>query len=481
MMRVMYARALPVVLATSFALTSTARAGETTKPVADGVTLTTRTTSTPNVIHILTVDLTTPGVSLGATASSARETRTSTFATATGAAAAINGDLFSFTTYATTGIAAGGHAKWPDTADTKSSANIAFGDTTRVEIHDASEVLAFDATWMKGIVSGHPQLVKAGVAITTNPSSPACPTRNPRTAVGLSQDRKTVYLVVVDGRSTASVGMTCTELATLMKGLGADQAINLDGGGSTTMYLRGTGIVNKPSDGSERIVANHLAVNAPKLGTIGTLDGVVYEDPDPAHVLAGASVTLGDATVTTDDTGHFEIEGIPGAATLAVKRAGYAPASVPVTVAKGTTTSVSIGLMIDPDADFDGDGVPDARDSCIEAANPDQLDSDSDGAGDACDLDDDGDGLADEDDNCPLVANPDQADTDGDGVGDACVPDPSGGCSTAGRTPPPSAAWWLGALVILALRRQRPARTPRAGASSSCAARASRPRATAAS
>src|SRR6185436_3766159 len=101
------------------------------------------------------------------------------------------------------------------------SANIAFGDDSRVEIHDATEMLTFDSTWMKGIVSGHPQLVKAGVAITTNPASPACPTRNPRTAVGLSQDHKTVYMVVVDGRTTASVGVTCTELAALMKGLGA--------------------------------------------------------------------------------------------------------------------------------------------------------------------------------------------------------------------------------------------------------------------
>jgi len=446
----MHARVLYVVLATSLALTTSARAGETTKQVFDGVKLTTRTTSTPNVIHILTVDMTTPGVSLGATASSARQTRTSTFTTASGAAAAINGDLFSFSTYATTGIAAGAHAKWPDTSDNKSSANIAFGDSTRVEIHDASEVLAFDATWMKGIVSGHPQLVKAGVAITTNPSSPACPTRNPRTAVGLSQDGKTVYMVVVDGRSTASAGMTCTELAALMKGLGAHQAINLDGGGSTTMVLRGTGIVNKPSDGSERVVANHLAVHAPKLGTIGTVEGVVYEDPDPAHVLPGASVTLGDATVTTDEAGHYEIDGVPGAATLEVKRPGYAPASVPVTVAKGAVTTVGIGLMIDPAADFDGDGVPDARDTCVEVANADQLDSDADGTGDACDLDDDGDELADEDDNCPLVANPDQTDTDGDGVGDLCPPETDSGCNAASGPP-----WWLGVLVVVALRRRR--------------------------
>ncbi len=421
---------------------------DTTKQVLDGVTLITRTTATPNVIHILKIDMTTPGVSLGSTASGGRQKKTSAFATAAGASAAINGDLFSYSTYATTGIAAGAHAKWADTSDNNYSANIAFGDTSRVEIHDAAQILAYDATWMKGIVSGHPQLVKAGVAITTNPASPACPTRNPRTAVGLSQDKKTVYMVVVDGRSTASAGMTCTELATLMKGLGAYQAINLDGGGSSTMYLKGTGILNKPSDGTERVVANHLAVYAPKLGTIGTLQGVVYEEPDRAKVLAGASVSLGDATVTTDDAGHYELDSVPGPAKLTVKLPRYAPANLDVTVAMGQVKSVDIGLMIDPTSDFDGDGVPDVRDVCTEVPDPEQLDTDRDGLGDACDLDDDGDALADEDDNCPTVVNADQADENADGVGDACVPG-SGGCAVAPGTP------WLVLVSVLVLGRRR--------------------------
>jgi len=443
-----------IVLAT-FALLGAdpARAGDTTKQVFDGVTMIVRTTSAPNnVIHILEIDMTKPGVSLGATASSARQQRTSSFATAAGAAAATNGDLFSYTTYATTGLAAGGHAKWADTRDNSSSANIAFGDSSRVEIHNAAETLAFDSTWMKGVVSGHPQLVKAGVKLATNPASPACPTRNPRTAVGLSQDGKTVFMVVVDGRTTTSVGMTCTELATLMKNLGAYQAINLDGGGSTTMYLKGTGIVNRPSDGSERVVANHLVVFAPKLGTIGTVEGHVYEEPDPTHVLAGASVTLGEATVTTDDAGHYELDGIPGPGTVTALRPGYAATSVTVTIAKGGTITADIGLSIDPAADFDGDGVPDASDSCAEVANPDQLDSDADGLGDACDLDDDGDGIADEDDNCPLVANPDQADADGDGVGDLCIPEVGGGgCATSGGT----SGLLVGAVLLLALAQLR--------------------------
>ena len=76
--------------------------------------------------------------------------------------------------------------------------------------------------------------------------------------------------------------------------------------------------------------------------------------------------------------------------------------------------------------DTDKDDVDDPDDNCIANWNPDQLDTDSDGAGDACDLEADGDGILNDEDNCPLVPNADQADADGDGVGDVCTPDSDG-------------------------------------------------------
>jgi hypothetical protein len=83
-------------------------------------------------------------------------------------------------------------------------------------------------------------------------------------------------------------------------------------------------------------------------------------------------------------------------------------------------------LAVNGFGDADGDGVFDDEDDCLSVANPDQFDTDGDGAGDACDLDDDGDAVADGADNCPLAWNAAQTDTDDDGEGDACDLDDDG-------------------------------------------------------
>lgn len=84
--------------------------------------------------------------------------------------------------------------------------------------------------------------------------------RNPRTAIGIKEDG-TVLMVTVDGhRHGTSVGLTIEELRQLLKGLGARDAINLDGGGSTAMVLSGR-LVNQPSDvAGERAVGDAVLI-----------------------------------------------------------------------------------------------------------------------------------------------------------------------------------------------------------------------------
>ncbi len=87
---------------------------------------------------------------------------------------------------------------------------------------------------------------------------------HPRTAVGIDRDTGQVLLLVVDGRQSFSRGYTMVELANLMTTLGAEDALNLDGGGSSTMLGLGPDaildVLNSPSDGVERKVANGLVV-----------------------------------------------------------------------------------------------------------------------------------------------------------------------------------------------------------------------------
>jgi len=110
-------------------------------------------------------------------------------------------------------------------------------------------------------VGGLPRIVRDGkVSVETEREGGKnfAQVRHPRTAVGFSADSSKIFLATVDGRQSESAGMTLFELADLMISLGCAQALNLDGGGSTTMVVRGE-VANKPSDAAgEKPVANAL-------------------------------------------------------------------------------------------------------------------------------------------------------------------------------------------------------------------------------
>ena len=107
-------------------------------------------------------------------------------------------------------------------------------------------------------VSGHPTLVFRGERTTDFGGDPAFTARHPRTAIGLDLSGDVLILVTVDGRSSVARGMTGGETAELLERLGAHDAVMLDGGGSTTMWIAGRGVVNQPS-GTLRAVGNQLA------------------------------------------------------------------------------------------------------------------------------------------------------------------------------------------------------------------------------
>ncbi|MCC6318098.1 MAG: phosphodiester glycosidase family protein [Gemmatimonadaceae bacterium] len=119
----------------------------------------------------------------------------------------------------------------------------------------------------RAIVGGWPRVVDAGrnVGVVADSVEGTFPrfseARHPRSALGISRDGRTLYMVVVDGRRPWSVGMSLGELGAELITLGAWDAMNLDGGGSSALWIRGH-VVNYPSDpGGERAVGNALFVS----------------------------------------------------------------------------------------------------------------------------------------------------------------------------------------------------------------------------
>lgn len=114
------------------------------------------------------------------------------------------------------------------------------------------------------LIGGNPILLQGGQKLAD--TSLFATARHPRTAVGFNAARTRLVLLVVDGRQpNLSIGMTLSELADEMRSAGCNEALNLDGGGSTTLVLRNpaTGqerIINSPSDTHERSVVDILGI-----------------------------------------------------------------------------------------------------------------------------------------------------------------------------------------------------------------------------
>lgn len=110
------------------------------------------------------------------------------------------------------------------------------------------------------IISGGPYLIKDGeiyIDVTAQKLG-AITGKNPRTAIGYTANNEFI-MVTVDGREKASVGMTLGELARMMKSFGCINAMNLDGGGSSVMYVNGK-VVNSPAQVGGIPISNALTI-----------------------------------------------------------------------------------------------------------------------------------------------------------------------------------------------------------------------------
>ena len=168
------------------------------------------------------------------------------------------------------------------------------------------------------VIGGNPMLVVEGrPAYGDVRGSGAFFDRNPRTAVGVTGDGR-LLLVVVDGRQSGySAGMTLEELAGVMVRLGARTAVNLDGGGSSTMVVNGV-VANRPSDRPERKVSSALVVLPGSDG--GTVDLGVLPPAGPA---ARSGLRREDYVTRGDAAGAAATDpGSTGGLTDALRRQG---------------------------------------------------------------------------------------------------------------------------------------------------------------
>jgi predicted phosphodiesterase len=145
------------------------------------------------------------------------------------------------------------------------------------------------------VVGGNSVLVNNGVVPTDLNNTEL----GARSAIGFSADGRQLWLVTIDGRQSASHGVTLLELGQHLVSLGAFNALNLDGGGSATLAAREAGreavtLVNRPSDGSERIIPNGIGLFvAPSSGRLHSiLVAPLAPDPRNLRLFAGLARKL---------------------------------------------------------------------------------------------------------------------------------------------------------------------------------------------
>lgn len=147
----------------------------------------------------------------------------------------------------------------------------------------------------KMMIGGHAVLVDNGAVKPYTRDIKFIDGVRARTAVGISQDGKTVYVVTAEGRTKRSSGLTIAELAKFMQEIGVYKAMNLDGGGSTTMAVRNLGDLNRTRstnperNGAERRVVNGLGVYNTSKNTGLIADGKFESDLD---TIVGEQVNL---------------------------------------------------------------------------------------------------------------------------------------------------------------------------------------------
>ena len=263
------------------ALATPAHAGDTWTNIRNGVDYLHRKADGQD-IYATRIDLTVPNVGIhssNSTSGDERRVTTPTFASNADVLVGINGDWSDATT--PVGLAISDGVQWHNhlANDDLGSRWGYFGCTVDKDCTIDAEKPTDTAWWFTTPTLAPYRYFQAigmngEILVSSGAAESGCydTSRNPRSAMCLLADGTTLWLFVIDGRTSTAAGMTCDETRDMMLQFDCWDGAMLDGGGSSTLVIEGD-VKNNPSDGSPRTVANHL--------------GIVYSDSiDPACTLA---------------------------------------------------------------------------------------------------------------------------------------------------------------------------------------------------
>ena len=219
-------------------------------------------------------------------------TKTSAMGAQNGALAAINGGFFAIES---TGLSTGllridGAMVVPAKPG---QASLGIGEDQRLRVATRPEG---DWPEVQDALGAGPMLLRSGAIVGHGARQRGI--RHPRSAVGVSKDGAVVWLTA-DGRTDKAAGLAHEETAAILQALGCVDAVNLDGGGSTTMWVAGRGVVNYPCDNKkydhagERAVANAVLLRAAAVVVVDDAQATLRGEGWQRATVAGGKGVIG--------------------------------------------------------------------------------------------------------------------------------------------------------------------------------------------
>ncbi len=235
----------------------------------------------------LTVDLTSPDLGVLVSRPSARGSSLSAWAAdVPGSVIAVPAGDFGFDGFAPHGLTIGAGEQWTDTRDDAALSVLAF-DVGAVPLFVPAEQEVVREPWMRHVLSGPAVLVDSVPQRCANAGCEIAP----RTAVGISRDRRTLVMVSAAGFLPSALGVDDETLGELLREAGASHGIRVAMGAPSEVWGRG-GAVMASSDGRSRSIAAHLAVIERGRGETFRLVGVAKETGDGGALLPDAQMRV---------------------------------------------------------------------------------------------------------------------------------------------------------------------------------------------